>query len=33
LSEHEAPELDPGIQDSLEDYVARRKEAIGTDEP
>jgi trimethylamine--corrinoid protein Co-methyltransferase len=33
LAEHEPPEIDPGIRESLEDYVARRKEAIGTDEP
>ena len=33
LAEHEPPEIDPGIEESLEDYVARRKEAIGTDEP
>ena len=33
LAEHQAPELDAGILESLEDYVSRRKEAIGTDEP
>ncbi|MEM6744117.1 MAG: trimethylamine methyltransferase family protein, partial [Pseudomonadota bacterium] len=27
LAEHEAPPLDPGVRDSLEDFVARRKAA------
>ncbi|RPF98644.1 MAG: methyltransferase, partial [Proteobacteria bacterium TMED51] len=33
LADHESPALDPGVYESLEDYVARRKEEIGTGEP
>ena len=33
LAEHEPPGLDPGIRESLEEYVVRRKAEIGTDEP
>tara|TARA_Y100000588_G_scaffold75761_1_gene78990 strand:+ start:3133 stop:4704 length:1572 start_codon:yes stop_codon:yes gene_type:complete len=33
LADHESPTLDPGVCESLEDYVARRKEEIGTGEP
>jgi len=33
LADHEPPVLDPGVRESLEDYVARRKEEIGTGEP
>ena len=29
LRTYEAPPLDPGIADGLDDYVARRKEEIG----
>jgi trimethylamine--corrinoid protein Co-methyltransferase len=30
LAEYEPPPLDPGIREALEDYVARRKQAINT---
>ena len=33
LADHESPTLDPGVCESLEDYVARRKEEIGIGEP
>jgi trimethylamine---corrinoid protein Co-methyltransferase len=33
LSEYEQPAMDPGIREALADYVARRKEEIGTGEP
>lgn len=33
LAGHESPALDPGIRESLEEYVVRRKAEIGTDEP
>ena len=33
LAEFEPPPLDPARREALEDYVARRKEALGGDEP
>ena len=33
LADHEPPSLDPAVRESLEDYVVRRKEEIGTNEP
>ncbi|HSH43824.1 MAG TPA: trimethylamine methyltransferase family protein [Arenicellales bacterium] len=33
LQEFEPPPLDPARRDALDDYVARRREAIGNDEP
>lgn len=30
LSEYQSPALDPSIQEALEDYVAKRKEEIGS---
>jgi trimethylamine--corrinoid protein Co-methyltransferase len=33
LAEFEPPALDPAIREQLEAYVARRKEALGTDDP
>jgi trimethylamine--corrinoid protein Co-methyltransferase len=33
LEEYEQPELDPAKRDCIDDYIARRKEDIGTGEP
>ena len=33
LKTFEAPAIDPGIEDELSAYMAKRKEAIGTGEP
>jgi len=33
LEEYEEPAIDPAIKDALTDYVAKRKESIGRDEP
>jgi trimethylamine--corrinoid protein Co-methyltransferase len=28
LAEYEAPELDPGVDEALQDYIGRRKESF-----
>ena len=33
LAEYEEPPLDPAIREALDDYVARRREEIGSGEP
>ena len=33
LEEYVVPEMDAGVRENLEEYVAKRKEEIGTEEP
>ena len=33
LNEYEEPPTDPAVREAMEDYVAKRKESLGTDEP
>ena len=33
LGDYEEPEMDPGVREALDEYVSKRKEAIGGEEP